>query len=75
MPFSFFLFSMCVYIYKLEELLLCHVAYVFKKTSAVEALNDFIFTVPYLKTIQSAIPAEQKCNESFCDRLTDVCVY
>lgn len=30
-----------------------------KKTSAVEALNDFVFTVPYFKTIPSAIPAEQ----------------
>lgn len=33
-----------------------------KKTSAVEALNDFVFTVPYFKTIPSAIPAEQNMS-------------
>lgn len=43
-----------------------------KKTSALEALNDFVFPVPYFKTIPSAIPAEQNVMSPFCDMFMDV---
>lgn len=45
-----------------------------RKTSAVEALNDFVFTVPYFKTIPSAIPAEQNVMNPVvtCSRMSEL---